>query len=163
MNQLYLLVLVSILLGCSQSEELNLQPVVDDYYKTYAERENFDKFLAFYDSSMVLEDMIFGEKIEGLENFKAFFDWPNPNFELKDSVALVVRDQVIGISDVITSGYFTPFSWGDVEVETMQFTTILTFNKEGKIIKHVDWINYPSYLIDYETRKNSNEWPNNSE
>jgi|GEM_PF-1937451 len=156
--QLIAPILGLLFIGCSQSNQHTLQDTVDNYYQTYAERVDFEYFLTFYDSAMVLEDIVLGEKIEGIENFRAFFDWPNPNFEMRDSVALIVTNQVFGENEVITSGYFTPFSWGGVEVEAMLFMTTLTFGKDKKIIRHVDWINYPSTLIDYQTRKNSNDW-----
>jgi hypothetical protein len=149
-------------LSCEGSNS-DFEIIINDYYNTYAERQDFEKFLAFYDSSMVLEDMIYGNRVKGIENFRAFFDWPNPNFELRDSVALIVTNQVFNDLEVVTSGYFTPFSWGNIDVEAMHFTTILTLNEEGKIIKHIDWINYPEYLIDFDSRKNSNEWINKSE
>ena len=57
-----------------------------------------------------------------------------------------------------SKGYFTPFKWGNAEFEAMYFTTLLNFNEQGKIIKQVDWINYPSTLVDYDNRKNANEW-----
>jgi hypothetical protein len=67
----------------------------------------------------------------------------------------------IPINKVVTTGHFTAFKWGELEIEAMQFTSILTFNSSGKIIKQVDWINYPSYLVDYNNRKNSNKWITN--
>ncbi len=163
MHRLLCFLLVASFVGCAQSAQKDIIPIVDDYYQTYADRQDFEKFLTFYDSSMVLEDMIYGNRVEGIDNFRAFFDWPNPNFELRDSVALVVTDQIFSSNEVVTIGYFTPFSWGGLEVEAMHFTTILTFNTEGKIIKHVDWINYPPYLIDFESKKNSNKWINGNE
>lgn len=163
MTKLFSFVLAATIIGCSQTAKVDITPIVDDYYQTYAEREDFEKFLSFYDSSIVLEDMIYGNRVTGIENFRAFFDWPNPNFESKDSVALVVINQVIDENTVVTEGYFTPFSWGGLDVEAMYFTMILTFNEEGKINRHVDWINYPEYLIDNSSKKNSNEWINTDE
>lgn len=59
---------------CCSSSATDSSQIVDAYYKTYAERSDFEKFLSFYDSTIVLEDMIFGERIEGIEDFRAFFD-----------------------------------------------------------------------------------------
>ena len=109
---------------------------------------------------MVLEDVIYGERIIGKKQFAEFFDWNHPNFKLLDTVAMVIQNQVIDDNQAVTQGYFTPFQWDTIKVAPMKFTTILTFNTEGKIIKHVDWINYPSNLIDYQNRKDSNSWIN---
>lgn len=75
---------------------------------------------------------------------------------------MVIENQIIDGYEVVTQGHFTPFQWDSIEVGPMQFTTILTFNEQGKIIRHIDWINYPSYLIDYQKRKDSNSWIDNN-
>ncbi|WP_136467933.1 hypothetical protein [Flagellimonas onchidii] len=85
-------------------------------------------------------------------------DWNNPNFQKIEKDALVIYDQIIDKNKVVTRGYFTEFLWDGARFEAMHFITILTFNNSGKIIKQIDWINYPSNLIDYEKRRNSNEW-----
>ncbi|MFT6827204.1 MAG: hypothetical protein ACJAZV_000485 [Roseivirga sp.] len=109
----------------------------------------------------MLEDMINGDRVEGKEAFSEFFDWKNPDYVKLDSAALYIREQIIDNNKVVTTGHFTAFKWGELEIEAMQFTSILTFNSSGKIIKQVDWINYPSYLVDYNNRKNSNKWITN--
>ena len=113
---------------------------------------------SIYDEQMILEDIILGEKMEGKKAFANFFDWNNPNFSKADSLTLIIEEQLFYNNQVMTKGYFTPFNWGDSTFEAMQFTTILTFNDQDKIIKHVDWINYPNNLIDYNKRKNANDW-----
>ncbi|MDX1314187.1 MAG: nuclear transport factor 2 family protein [Eudoraea sp.] len=145
-------------ISCSSKNEPDIPSIAKEFYKTYQERADFEGFLNFYDNNMVLEDVIFGERKVGKEAFAEFFDWDNELFTKKDSLALIIEKQVIEGNEVVTQGYFTPFSWGDTEVGNMHFTTILTFNEEGKIIRHVDWINYPNTLINYEKRKDSNSW-----
>ncbi|MGH1366338.1 MAG: hypothetical protein ACRBF0_22450 [Calditrichia bacterium] len=86
-----------------------------------------------------------------------FFNWDNPGFKKIEVQALIITEQIIDGKKVTTKGYFTPFKWGEARFETMHFTTLLTFNEQGKIIKQVDWINYPTTLLDYNKRKNSNE------
>lgn len=152
---------VLIFLGCSDTTDKQLtdhSSIINEYYQTYQERKDFDKFLSFYDQNIILEDVISGDRIEGIEAFKQLFDWNNPNFVLTDSVALVVTNQIINKNIVSTQGYFTPFSWSGTLTEAMHFSTILKFNDKGKIIKQTDWINYPNTLIDYRNRKNSNDW-----
>ena len=144
--------------SCSTKTKPDISSIAAEYYKTYQQRSDFESFLSFYDENMVLEDIIFGERIEGKASFAEFFDWENPLFTSKDSVALVIERQTIAGYEVVTQGYFTPFSWGDIDVGNMHFTTLLTFNTEGKIIRHVDWINYPNHLINYDKRKDSNSW-----
>lgn len=132
--------------------------VVDAYYQTYKERTAWNEFLEFYADDVVLEDFIGGYKIEGKEAFAEFFNWDDERFKKGATNALEIVKQDLSGNTVTTQGYFTPFSWGETQVEAMQFTTILEFNEDGKIIKHTDWINYPDYLIDYSQRVNSNDW-----
>ena len=50
----------------------------------------------------------------------------------------------------IGRGYFTPFQYrGETfgEREPMRFAIWLTWSDEGKIVRQVDWIDYPAELI----------------
>lgn len=152
---------ILIFLSCSCTVEKQVSDhtdIINEYYQTYQERKNFDKFLSFYDENIILEDIVSGDRIEGIEAFKQLFNWENPDFVLTDSVALVVTNQIIDKNMVSTQGYFTSFTWSGTLIEAMQFSTILELNNKGKIVKQTDWINYPSTLIDYGNRKNSNDW-----
>lgn len=152
---------ILIFLSCSCTVEKQVSDhtdIINEYYQTYQERKNFDKFLSFYDENIILEDIVSGDRIDGIEAFKQLFDWENPDFVLTDSVALVVTNQIIDKNMVSTQGYFTSFTWSGTLIEAMQFSTILELNNKGKIVKQTDWINYPSTLIDYGNRKNSNDW-----
>ncbi len=145
--------------ACSIDDQNTImRNTVNDYYKVYQERSDFEKFLSFYDDDIAFEDIILGEKVRGKSDFTNFFDWSNPSFAKTDSLALLITDQVIDKNQVVTKGYFTPFIWGDSLFEAMHFTTLLTFNQKGKIQKQVDWINYPNNLVDYHKRKNANDW-----
>ena len=150
--------LIFIVVSCDKNKTQSTKEITTQLYKVYRERADFEKFLSFYDEDMILEDFIFGERIEGKENFKAFFDWPNPKFQKLEADALVVEDIIVEDSKAVVTGYFTSFKWGEYESKPMRFTTILEFNEAGKIIKHKDWINYHNTLIDYEKRKDSNDW-----
>ena len=153
----FYLILLS-LCACQQKKDSTIQSQTQEYYRTYQERSDFQKFLSFYDDHIVLEDIMMGERKNGKREFAEFFDWENPDFSKTDSLALIINNQIFQDDQVVTQGYFTPFKWREHRFGPMHFTTILTFNTKGKIIKQVDWINYPSSLIDYEKRKNSNEW-----
>ncbi|MCL6275353.1 nuclear transport factor 2 family protein [Muricauda sp. 2012CJ35-5] len=156
-KSLFSLVVVVLLASCADQTK-NVQPIVDAYYETYAQRNDFEKLLSYYDESILLEDYINGDKIEGKTALREFLDWDNPNFNMVEPVALTIADQMIEGNKVVTKGHFSKFKWGSYEFGPMQFVTILTFNDDGKIIRHEDWINYPSNLIDYDTRVNSNDW-----
>ena len=152
-----LLLIVLTLISCDN----NTNPVeakVDEFVRLYQERNDFEKFLELYDQNMVLEDMITGYRMVGIESFKEFFNWPDQRFKKLSSKTIIVNSSVIEGNKAVLTGHFTPFEWDGLRVEAMQFTTILEFNDEARIVHHVDWINYPNNLIDYSKRANANEW-----
>ncbi len=146
-----------LLISCSSIDpNIEVKQITAEYYKTYQASNDFVKFLDFYAAEIELQDIINGDKIQGKEKLKDFFNWNHPELIRNDSLTLIIKDQIFRDKKVITTGYFTPFKWGELEVEAMHFTTILYFNNSHKIIKQIDWINYPSSLI--ANRKNSNNW-----
>ena len=157
-GSLFLGLLYLIFFTACKEDKPALESIFQDYYQTYKERKDFNAFLSFYDDSVILEDIISGDSINGKAALRRFFDWDNPNFTCLDSNILVINERVITDNTTVAKGYFSPFRWGELEFEAMHFTTILTFNTAGKIIKQVDWINYPSSLLNYDNRKDSNRW-----
>lgn len=155
----YAVVLITTI-SCTTKDN-DISKTIEQYYKTYQDRNDFEKFLGFYDEKIVLEDIINADRIVGKKALEDFFDWNNPGYKKIAVDALVIYEQTIEGNRVVTSGYFNEFLWGEQKFEAMHFVTILTFNQSGKIIKQVDWINYPSNLVDYTKRKNSNEWIKN--
>ena len=135
-----------------------MNQIVTEYYDTLNKHEDFESFLSFYDEQIVLEDIINGDRIVGKEALRKFFDWDNPDLKILDTNNLIVDQKIIEDRTSVVTGHFNKFQWGQTIYGPMHFTTILTFNTSGKIIKQVDWINYPSNLVNYNERKNSNEW-----
>lgn len=144
--------------SCAKKNDNNIRTIVQDYCETYQERSDFEKFLSFYDENIILEDIMLGEKKMGKKALTSFFNWDDPNFKKKEAKSCIISNQIIEGNQVVIKGYFTPFAWGEQVFNAMHFTSFLTFNKTRKIVKQVDWINYPSNLLDYGNRKDSNEW-----
>lgn len=157
MRTLLLIILSIYLVKCQQTKS-QIHKKVDEYIQLYQERSDFNAFLALYANDLVLEDMVGGYRVEGRESFAEFFNWPDERFEKISDETIQVKNVIVEGNRASIEGYFTPFGWNGNEVEAMQFVTILYFNDEGKIIRHIDWINYPNTLIDYSKRENSNEW-----
>ncbi len=153
-----LLILALVFTTCFQQKGQPIERIVHDYYEIYNQRQDLNRFLEFYDDSIILEDIINGDRIEGKAALKNFLDWGNTDFKLLDSNSLSVSETIIQGNQAVIKGYFTGFQWGEAKFGPMHFTTILTFNESEKIIKQVDWINYPANLVDYTKRKNSNDW-----
>lgn len=156
---LLLPILTIILSGCHQNSNA-IEETVDNFCQIYAKREKPESLKSFYDERAVLEDIISGVRVEGNLDIINFFDWNNVSYKMKDTVALVVVSKVIGDGSATINGYFTSFEWSGTIYRRMHFTTVLFFNDEHKIIKQVDWINYPNELLDYSKRNDSNLWIN---
>jgi hypothetical protein len=156
----FLIAACFLLLGSCTNKEAShpLEPIVETWYKIYQERNDFQKFLSLYDDEVILEDIILGERKVGKADFANFFDWKNPAFSKVDTATLFITASIMDGREAALKGYFTNFKWGDTTFEAMHFTTLLRFNEAGKIIKQVDWINYPNELVDYSSRKNANDW-----
>lgn len=158
--RLYLALFICITCICCQSPNHTIEQKVDEFIRLYQERTDFDSFLELYATDMVLEDIITGYRMEGRDRFAEFFNWPDERFQKRAEKTFIIEHTIIEGNQATLKGYFTPFIWDGKNVEAMQFVTLLTFNDAGKIIKHIDWINYPNDLIDYAQRGNANEWVN---
>jgi hypoxanthine phosphoribosyltransferase len=157
-NFIYFLLFNATLFNCTPRSEVNIKGITTEFYEVYKARKEHKRFIEFYSDSVVLEDMVNGDRVVGKQALEKFFDWSNTDFQLVGSEALVVKDIFVTGHVAVIYGYFTPFKWGETTFEAMHFSTQLDFDKEGKIVKQVDWINYPSTLLDYSKRKNSNAW-----
>lgn len=156
MNQAMMLTFILLIFNACSKFDDSIEESINKYYQVYNRREDIDSFMDFYDDAIVFEDIINGDRIYGKKNLRDFFDWDNDSFKTLDSNRLVISEKVIQNNKCVVKGYFTPFKWGQTEFEAMHFTTILTFNESKKIIKQVDWMNYPASLVNYSERKNSN-------
>ena len=158
-NPKYLLVILGQIVGaCTLEIDNSTERIVTEYYEVYNKRRDINRFIDFYADDILFEDIINGDRIEGKNNLKLFFDWNDSDFKKLDSNNLIIIETIINGDKAVIKGYFTKFRWGEMEFGPMHFTTILTLNDSRKIIKQVDWINYPSNLVDYNTRKDSNKW-----
>lgn len=142
--------------GCTSPDQTEL--IAREYFETYAQRTDFNKFINFYDQEVELRDIVNGDEIKGRQNLASFFNWAHPDLKMIHDRALVLEDLIIAENKAIGKGHFTEFKWGESTFGPMHFTMILIFNEQGKITRQTDWINYPITLIDYTKRKDSNEW-----
>lgn len=145
-----------LIVSCTPKEHPDTKKLTEAYYATYQQRNDFSGFMAFYDDNVVLEDIVNGDRVEGKAALGKFFNWDSPGYKLQDTVAIRVTETVIEGDRAVVSGYFTPIVWDTLRIEAMHFTTLLQWNKDGKISKQVDWINYPDILL--TNRKNANTW-----
>lgn len=123
-----------------------------DYFQTYAMREDWDTFLSFYTEDLQFEDAILQVNLDSLEAFKAFYDWPNPEFQKHPDYPEIFRldDLVVNDSVAVGRGLFYPFYWQDslfwMDWEPT-FTIWLWFDDSLKISRQIDWIEYSGNVL----------------
>jgi hypothetical protein len=119
-----------------------------DHYKT---RKDWKTFQSLYADDLVFEDVIFRYNMNK-EDFLAFYNWPDTLLKKHPDYpkVMVLEDLALTDSTAIGRGYFTPFFYADVlyaDTAHMRFTMALHFDEQGKIKKHVDFIEYPPQFL----------------
>lgn len=147
MKKFAVIALLMLLFSCSSTSQHHkkqqLLERVNQYFNLYKTRQDFNQFMSFYHPEAVLEDIVYGNYIEGRTAIKRFLDWPNPNFSLTEqNNALVIEQQIIQGNIVVTEGYFTPFTFYNENMGPWRFIMWHEFNDNLEIIRQVDWINY---------------------
>ncbi|KZN51871.1 nuclear transport factor 2 family protein [Pseudoalteromonas luteoviolacea] len=143
------LILLLQLSGCvSTTTELNhsrLTKLTEDYIKAYQARSDFQYFLSLYAESVVLEDMMYGHKVQNKRQLASFFNWDKEPIRVLDSKKTISIEQtIISVEEqtVVLRGQFNPFVYGGESLGPWRFTTVLRFNQQGLINYQQDWINY---------------------
>ncbi len=122
MKHFFITVLISAILisGCQPPAEpaaetpRNVEQVATEYFATFAERADWDKLLSFYSPDLKFEDIVLQMKLESFDEFKEFYDWPNPDFEklTPDQQHLVVETLATYDNRVaVARGHLSPFMW----------------------------------------------------
>ena len=136
--------------SCKVNKPPLLKTRVADYIQTYQERTDWDKLLSFYSDTLHFEDINLGLKMDGIEAFKQFYDWPNPDFQKLIPNQLIFKTEAVLIqrNQAIIRGQFEPFIWKKERQEWAgDFVFWLYFNEDGKIVKQLDYVKYPSWII----------------
>lgn len=148
MKKILLTIIGLIFAGCTSINDADLpkksvKDTAKNYFNVYAQRRNFDQLMSFYHDDAVLEDIIYGNYIESKADIKAFLNWSDSQFSLKENQpTLVINNQTVEDNRVVTEGYFTPFNYAGEQLGPWRFVILLEFNQDHLITKQVDWINY---------------------
>lgn len=126
----------------TQPTDIQIHKTVEQFFKTYSQRQDFDSFLAFYSESIVLEDLVYGERVHGKEALRGFYRWDSGEVKLIDGEALKVTKQLVSSNQAVTRGVFLPFYFHGKKMGPWRFVIWQEFDENGHIIKQFDWINY---------------------
>ena len=149
-------VILQALFSCNTPvpNESRTHRLLREFFDHYAQRDDWHGFLRRYDSAMTFSDPILGYEFNNRDGFEAFYNWPDSSFskhpEYPETLVMQELATMSHANLAIGSGYFTPFYYqGNLygDKEKMSFTMMLTFNDEGKIVRQVDWIDYPPEIM----------------
>lgn len=134
------------------SRSIAVKKTTEAYFQTFAERKDWEKLLSFYQEDFVFEDVIVQKHTKDIEAFKAYYDWPNPNFKklFPEQKHLEIEYIITNDSMSVVQGHVNPFYW-EGKLWKMEwggkFTIWLFFNQELKIIRQIDWFEYPGDVL----------------
>lgn len=154
MKTFLVLIFASVLAGCVSVPESpdsgaaqltapqSLVDVAQDYFRIFAKRQDFERFMGFYAEQAELQDMVYGKHAVGAEQIYDFYNWNKGEFTLIKPEALVVTQQLVKDKVVVTRGYFTEFEYYGQKAGPWRFVIWQEFNQSNQIILQYDWINY---------------------
>lgn len=126
-----------------------IKQLAEGYFQIYAERKDFQGFMALYAENVAFQDVLYQVNIKGKEQLTAFFDWPRGDFKVLDGLpVLTVNRQLVDGNVAVTEGVFNRFSFQGKTLGPWRFTIWQAFNEHGKIVTQQDWINYTPKTID---------------
>ncbi|TDF37639.1 nuclear transport factor 2 family protein [Alteromonadaceae bacterium M269] len=138
----FTLFLVNACAAQNQSRHL-IADIAKDYFEVYAKRQDFKRFMSFYDDNAQFNDIIYGNHLSGKHEIAEFLNWNKGHFKLlSGNEILTVTSQTVEDNSVVTEGYFHQFSYDKQNLGPWLFIIKLEFNDQGKVVKQTDWINY---------------------
>jgi len=138
-----ILILVLVFFSAFCSAEADTQDVVNEYFDTYAHRQDFDKFMDFYAKEAMLKDVVYGVELHGRQEISKFFDWHRGEFKtVSPGPILRITSHLISSNIAISRGIFEEFDYNKERLGPWEFIIWQEFNESGKIVRQDDWINY---------------------
>ena len=123
------------------------------YFQIFADRQDWQALLSFYDEEIIFEDLNQDLVFEGLEAFRGFYNWPDNSFSKlsPDQAHLEIEELIVRDTVAIARGHFNPFLWHGERIEGIEdFTIWLYFNDSLKIVRQLDYIEYPVAFLPEE-------------
>lgn len=125
-----------------------------EFFKTFADRQDWTKFCSYYREDMVFEDVILQLHLDSLWQLKRFYKWDEEGERFKklspDQEHLTISSLVSNDSIAVATGRVNPFYYDNHLIDTdwgMNFTIWLHFDENLKIAQQVDWFEYDSYSL----------------
>lgn len=161
-NWLQLTIILLITNSCQQTKTANVNDFEQtvrsealEYFETFAERSDWDKFCSFYREDLHFKDITLQLELDSLWKFKRFYKWDEEGDKFKkmypEQEHLDLQSLVVEGNTVAGRGHLNPFYYDGVLVNTewgMEFTIWLRFDENLKIIEQIDWMEYDSGTLE---------------
>ena len=133
-------------ISCQNNEKDKAEEVAQLFFETYADRKDFNKIKSFYNDSIEYENVIQNTstlKFETSYLLNNVLSWNDKSIAYEGGKALKVNEIISKDSMVVVNGEFNSYTYNGFQFLPMRFTTYLYLDKNHKIVKQVDWFNYP--------------------
>jgi len=151
-----LMIILLIGISCNQTKEITTNEFEEDvrqkakeYFETFAERSDWDKLCSFYREDVSFKDITLQLDLDSLWKFKRFYKWDEEGNRFKkmspEQKHLSLESLVVEGNVVAGRGHINPFYYDGELVDSdwgMEFTIWLYFDKNLKITKQIDWMEY---------------------
>ncbi len=132
-----------------------IRQVATEYFKTFAQRSDWNKLLSFYREDLAFDDVYLQIHLDSLWQFKRFYKWDEEggNFQklTPDQEHISIEELLVNDSMAIGKGRVNPFYYYGELVDTewgMEAMFCLYFDEYLKIKKQVDWIEYDPQVLE---------------
>lgn len=146
-KHLFLAALASVsLFSCQNNEKKKAEEVAQLFFETYAERKDYNKIKSFYNDSVAYENVIQNTSTINFETgylLNNVLSWNDKSIAYEGGKALKVKEIISNDTVVVVNGEFNSYTYNGFQFLPMRFTTYLYLDKNYKIVKQVDWFNYP--------------------
>ena len=149
-------------LSCSEVQgdekplrQAQVQQVAKDFFQTFAERQDWEKFCSFYREDLIFDDIILQIHLDSLWKFKRFYKWDEEGGHFQklspDQAHITIDDLLVNDSVAVGRGRVNPFYYYGELIEPvwgMEATFWLYFDKDLKIKRQIDWIEYNPEVLE---------------
>jgi len=161
-NSLQLIAILLITYSCNQTKTTNandfeqaVRSEAVEYFETFSERSDWDKFCSFYREDLHFKDIALQLDLDSLWKFKRFYKWDEEGDRFKkmypEQKHLNLQSLVVEGNTVAARGHLNPFYYGGTLVNSewgMEFTIWLRFDENLKIIEQIDWMEYDPITLE---------------
>ncbi|MEM1257334.1 MAG: hypothetical protein AAGH81_02310 [Bacteroidota bacterium] len=162
MTWVQLIAILFTISGCNQTNtaganafEQRVRSKALEFFETFAERSNWEKFCSFYSANVHFKDITLQLELDSLWKLKRFYKWDEEGDRFRkmapEQKHLNLQSLVVEGNTATGKGHLNPFYYDGQLINTdwgMEFTIWLRFDEDLKIIEQVDWMEYDPFTLE---------------